>query len=250
MTDVKDSVDWKNKKEIWARLPLAKSAVTRACTAIDKLIDHQYTLSTPTEADEARKCRNEALNFCVELHDPCSDLELLDSNESASETAEKSLKPYEEKQFAALEKLTQYISEQGKTKSVSTAETPDPTNTIPKLATCKLLFPEKLTKSKTPCEFRLWIAAFQRFHDASGLKQQSVATQQGYLLQALDADLQDIVARQFTPSMPIFGQPDASISSRRNSDLYTRFSLGVWISSRSGEIKGNMRRTFGDASLN
>ena len=70
---------------------------------------------------------------------------------------------------------------------------------------CKLLFPEKLTKSKTPCELRLWIAAFQRFHDASSLKLQSVATQQGYLLQALDADLQDIVARQLTPSMPIFG---------------------------------------------
>ena len=42
-------------------------------------------------------------------------------------------------------------------------------------------------------------------HDASGLKQQSVATQQGYLLQAIDTNLQDIVARQMTSKMPIFG---------------------------------------------
>ena len=160
MADVKDSVDWKNKKEIWARLPSTKSAVTRVCTAIDKLIDRQYTLSTPTEADEARKRLNEALDFCVEFHDRWSDLELLDGNESASETAEKSLKPYEEKQFAALEKLAQYVSENGKTKSVSAAASPESTSTaIPKLTTCKLLFPEKLTKSKTPCEFRLWVAA-------------------------------------------------------------------------------------------
>ena len=69
MADVKDSVDWKHKKGIWARLPSEKSAVTKACTAIDKLIDRQYTLSTPTEADEARKRLNEALDFCVELHD-------------------------------------------------------------------------------------------------------------------------------------------------------------------------------------
>ena len=151
MADVKDSVDWKNKKEIWARLPSAKSAVTKACTAIDKLIDCHYTLSMPTEADEARKRLNEALDFCVELHDRWSDLELFGGNESASETAEKSLKPHEEKQFTALEKLAQYISEQGKTKSVSIGENPGPTNTIPKLATCKLLFLEKLTKSKTPC---------------------------------------------------------------------------------------------------
>ena len=144
MADVKDSVDWKNKREIWARMPSMKSAVTRACTAINKLIDRKYTLSTLTEGDEARKRLNEAFDFCVELHDRWSDLELLDGDDSASETAKKLLKPYEEKQFAALKKLAQYMSEHGETKSpTSVAETSDTTGTTPKLATCKLLFPEE-----------------------------------------------------------------------------------------------------------
>ena len=121
--------------------------------------------------------------------------------------AENSLKQSEDKQFAALAKFDKYITENMKASAVqqtSSIETPEQTGTIPKLSTCKLLFPEKLTRSKTPSEFRLWIAAFQRFHDASGLRQQSIATQQGYLLQALYSDLQDVVARQITPGMPIF----------------------------------------------
>ena len=143
-------------------------------------------------------------DICVELHDRWSDLDLLDGNELASETAAKSIKPYEEKQFLALVQLDKYIAENA-TPPATTAADQDQAASIPKLATCKLLFPEKLTKSKTPCEFQLWIAAFQRFHDASGLKQQSVATQQGYLLQAIDTDLQDVVARQVISKMPIFG---------------------------------------------
>ena len=56
-----------------------------------------------------------------------------------------------------------------------------------------------------PSEFCLWVAAFRRFHEASNLKQQPIATQQGYLLQALSAGLQEIVERKLTPNMPLFG---------------------------------------------
>ena len=49
------------------------------------------------------------------------------------------------------------------------------------------------------------MAAFRRFHEASNLKQQPIATQQGYLLQALRAGLQEIVERKLTPSKPLFG---------------------------------------------
>ena len=206
MADIRDAIDWKDKRKIWARIASAKSAVTRACTAIVKLVDREYTFDTLAASRDSRKRLLEVFDFCVELHDRWSDLDILDGNESASETAEISIKPYQEKQFASLAKLDKYIAENAKAQAMtSVAEAPDHTGTIPKLATCKLLFPEKLSKSKTPCEFRLWIAAFERFHDTSGLKQQSVATQQGYLLQALDSDLQDVVARQITPGMPIFG---------------------------------------------
>ena len=75
----------------------------------------------------------------------------------------------------------------------------------PKLSTCKLLFPEKLTKTNTPSEFRLWLSAFKRFYDTSSLKDQSVATQQGYMLQALSAELQEVVEQKLTQGMPIFG---------------------------------------------
>ena len=203
MADFRDAVDWKDKSNIWASIPSAKSAVTRACTAIDKLTEREYTFANPAASDEARKRLLEAFDFCVKLHDRWSDLDLLDGNELASETAAKSIKPYEEKQFAALAQLDKYIAENA-TPPATTAADQGQAASIPKLATCKLLFPEKLTKSKTPCQFRLWIAAFQRFHDVSGLKLQSVATQQGYLLQAIDTDLQDIVARQMTSKMPIF----------------------------------------------
>ena len=145
----------------------------------------------------------EAFDFCVELHDRWSDLENAAGNKAASEASNTSLAPYEEKQFAALAKLTNYID-----KNAAKAAAPTPndasTGTVPKLTTCKLLFPKELTKESTPSEFRLWMAAFQRFHEASNLKQQPIATQQGYLLQALSAGLQEIVERKLTPNMPLF----------------------------------------------
>ena len=70
---------------------------------------------------------------------------------------------------------------------------------------CKLLFPEPLTKSKTPEEFRLWTSEFRRFADASGLLKQNAATQQGYLLRALDLDLKKVVAQKVTPAMTLYG---------------------------------------------
>ena len=155
MTDVRDTVDWKDKRKIWARIASVKSAVTRACTAINKLIDREYTVDTMAASRDARKRLLEAFDFCVELHDRWSDLEILDGNESASETAEVSIKPYEEKQFASLKKLDQYIAENAKAQAATSAAESDRTSNIPKLSTCKLLFPEKLSKSKTPCEYGL-----------------------------------------------------------------------------------------------
>ena len=208
MVDIRDAVDWKDKSAIWARIPSAKSAVTRACTAIDKLTDREYTFTTPAASNDSCKRLLEAFDFCVELHDRWSDLDTRDGNDLASETAKKTLKQYEDKQFAALAKLDKYIMKNMKASTVpptSNIKTPEPTCAIPKLATCKLLFPEKLTRSKTPSEFSLWVAAFQRFYDTSGLRQQSIATQQGYLLQALDAELQEVVSHQITPGIPVFG---------------------------------------------
>ena len=69
MADFRDAVDWKDKRNIWARIPSAKSAVTRACTAIDKLTEREYTFATLAASDEALKRLLEAFDFCVELHD-------------------------------------------------------------------------------------------------------------------------------------------------------------------------------------
>ena len=71
-----------------------KSAVTRACTTIDKLTDCEYTFATTAASNDARKRLLEAFDFGVELHDPWSDVNTRDGNDSASETAEKSLKQY------------------------------------------------------------------------------------------------------------------------------------------------------------
>ena len=60
-------------------------------------------------------------------------------------------------------------------------------------------------KSNTPSEFRLWMAAFRRFYDASNFQQQHTATQQGYLLQALDPSLQEILELQISPGTSVFG---------------------------------------------
>ena len=114
MADKRDSVNWSDKAAIWARVPSAKSAVTRACTTIDKLTDREFNYATPAACDDARKRLTKALDFCVKLHDRWSDLETEDGSETASETADKSLRPYEENQFAALAKLDKYIAKNSK----------------------------------------------------------------------------------------------------------------------------------------
>ena len=207
MTDKRDLVDWNDQAAIWSRVPSAKSAVTRACSAIDKLVERKFVFDTPAACTEARKRLTDAYDFCVELHDRWSDLGIEAGNENANEDAEVSLKPYDEKQDKALTKLNEYIAKYSSTTSESTrAATNLPsTATPPKVSTCKLLFPTPLTKSNTPGELRLWMASFRRFYDASNLQQQPVATQQGYFLQALDSSLQEILERQLSPGTSIFG---------------------------------------------
>ena len=109
MTDKRDDVNWSDKASIWARIPSAKSAVSRACTAIDKLTEREFIYSMPTACEEARKRLAEAFDFCVELHDRWTDLENDSGGTTASETANKSLGPYEDKQFAALAKLDKFV---------------------------------------------------------------------------------------------------------------------------------------------
>ena len=72
-----------------------------------------------------------------------------------------------------------------------------------KLNACKFLFPEPLSKSKTPEEFRMWMSAFRRFFDASGLAQHNTATQQGYLLRGLDVNLRKVIELKITPTMKL-----------------------------------------------
>ena len=204
---MRDQVDRNDRNAIWSRVPSAKSAITRACSAIDKLVEREFVFDTPAACSDARKHLVDAYDFCVELHDRWSDLETESGKETANEAAEVSLKPYEEKQHAALTKLNSYIA---KNSSASTPSSRASSNVasadaMPKLSTCKLLFPAQLTKSNTPGEFRLWMAAFHRFYDASNLQHQPVATQQEYLLQALDSLLQEILERQICPGTTVFG---------------------------------------------
>ena len=206
MATRRDDVNWNDTSSIWARITSAKSAVTRACTAIDKLLECDFIYSTPAACETAQKRLSDAFDFCVELHDRWSDLESEAGNASAAETAANSLSPYEDKQFAALQKLASYVKKHSaKAQASPPAASSGEASAIPKLSTCKLLFPDKLLKTNTPSEFRLWVSAFRRFHEASNLKSQPIATQQGYLLQALSSELQDIVEQKLTATMQIFG---------------------------------------------
>ena len=49
------------------------------------------------------------------------------------------------------------------------------------------------------------MSAFQHFYNASGLAIHNVATQQGYLLQAVDVELRKIIETKITATMKITG---------------------------------------------
>ena len=121
-------------------MPSAKSAITRACTGIDKLVERKFVYDTPAACSDARKRLADAYDFCIELHDRWDDLGTEAGTETANKAAEVSLKPYEEKQHTALTKLNEYIARN------SSASTPTPkasstaasAESTPKLSTCKL----------------------------------------------------------------------------------------------------------------
>ena len=119
MADKRANVDWNDRKAVWSRVPSPKSAVTRACTAIDKLVDRKFIYDTPAACSDTRKGLIEAYDFFVELHDHWGDLKTEAGTEKASETEEESLRPYEDKQHVALSKLTEYVA-----KNSSVAPTP------------------------------------------------------------------------------------------------------------------------------
>ena len=81
-------VNWNDRNAIWCRVPSAKSAVTRACSAIDKLVERKFVSDTPAACSDARKCLVNAYDFCVELHDCWGDLETEAGTETANKAAE------------------------------------------------------------------------------------------------------------------------------------------------------------------
>ena len=106
----RDDVNWKDKKAVWAKIPAAKSAVTRACNAVTNLTAGSFTYATPAACDNARKRLEDAFDFLVELHDRWTDLETADGNEKACDKANESLDQYEDNTLKALTKLNTYIS--------------------------------------------------------------------------------------------------------------------------------------------
>ena len=106
MANRREKVNWSDKKDICDRISSAKGAVTRACTTIEKLKAWPFTYATTASCDEARRRLQQAYDFCVELHDRWGDL---GDDEDAKESV-KSLKPYEDKYFTAMQALEEYIA--------------------------------------------------------------------------------------------------------------------------------------------
>ena len=226
MADKRANVDWNDRKAIWYRVPSAKSAVTQACTAIDKLVDRRFVYNTPAACSDACKRLIEAYDFCVELHDRWSDLETKAGTEKASKTAEESLRPYEDKQHAALSKLAEYVAANSSVAPTPRTPAAVAAEAAPKLNTCKLLFPEKIAKTNTPGEFRLWVSAFRRFYDASGLQQQPFTIQKATCSGPSISLSRRSWSARYPPVPQSSGLPGASTSSRRNSNHYTPSSTG------------------------
>ena len=63
MANKRDDVNWNDTNSIWARITSVKSAVTRACTAIDKLIEHEFIYSTTAACETAQKRLSDAFDF-------------------------------------------------------------------------------------------------------------------------------------------------------------------------------------------
>ena len=77
MGDEVEIIDWKSERSVRTRITTAKRAVSRACTAINKLVEREWTYSTPNACEEASKKLNNDFDFCVKLHDRWSDLAAL-----------------------------------------------------------------------------------------------------------------------------------------------------------------------------
>ena len=169
----------------------------------------KYICSIPTTCEEARAQLEENYQFLVELHDCYKDLESQSPTDVAS--AIDSLDSYEGKYHAAQDQLVAYIAaNEGPRSSASIAAAvalpPEAApSSAPKLTACKLLFPTPISKNHSPVQFRFWTGAFRRFYDASSLAHQNVATQQGYLLRAIDKGLGEIIAAKIVPTMKLYG---------------------------------------------
>ena len=82
------------------------------------------------------------------------DLQASEDASNSAKTSAESLRPYEEKYYAALKELDNYIATSSKKSATAIAPTAETTPGGPKLNACKLLFLETLTKAKSPEEFR------------------------------------------------------------------------------------------------
>ena len=198
-----EMLDWSDPDSIKTVIPTAKRNLTRKCTAIANLIKRPFIHSTLDECAIARQRLHDAYDHCVELHNTT---EVLASRagdaDAASKRSAESLDKYEEKYYKALEDLDNYVKNSTAAPATE-AKRADITPT--KFTACKVLFPEPLSQSRSPEDFRLWVTAFRRFYKASDLGSQDLATQQGYLLTALEYSLRKKVERKIETAMPIFG---------------------------------------------
>ena len=58
--NIKNEVDWMSKEALKSKMVPAKSAVTRACTTISKLVKRQYIYSSQQACEEAKAQLEEA----------------------------------------------------------------------------------------------------------------------------------------------------------------------------------------------
>ena len=68
MAEVKEEIDWNDAEAMRKQIPKAKGDVTRACTAITKLLDRPFTYATPAAWDDARTRLQTAYDHCLALH--------------------------------------------------------------------------------------------------------------------------------------------------------------------------------------
>ena len=132
MASKQELLDWNDPDSLKANMRTAKASVTRACSAIERLVKRPYIYSTANECAEARKRLHRTFEHCVELHDKWEILEQKAGVATATAETAESIEKYEKKYHDALDALDNYI----KTATAPLAPTagPEASDTPPKSA--------------------------------------------------------------------------------------------------------------------